>query len=135
MSLNWMILCSKLKNGLWKIVTKSQVVTEFEVTKSRLHFLFRKLFWPTARKTFANSRLEAENLQKFWNSDRSEFFLKQNTFKTYVWRVGKLGSKQIFFRILKGLGQAPSLGAYRDIYVSSSYVKPTAMVKPFFIAF
>ena len=27
-----MILCSKLKNGLWKIVTKSQVVT-----KSRLH--------------------------------------------------------------------------------------------------
>ena len=32
-----MILCSKLKNGLWKIVTKSQVVTKFNVTKSRLH--------------------------------------------------------------------------------------------------
>ena len=32
-----MILCSKLKTGLCKIVTKSQVVTKFNVTKSRLH--------------------------------------------------------------------------------------------------
>ena len=32
-----MILYSKLKNGLCKIVTKSQVVTKFNVTKSRLH--------------------------------------------------------------------------------------------------
>ena len=32
-----MILCSKLKNGLFKIVTKSQVVTKFTVTKSRLY--------------------------------------------------------------------------------------------------
>ena len=32
-----MILCSKLKNCLSKIVTKSQVVTKFNVTKSRLH--------------------------------------------------------------------------------------------------
>ena len=32
-----MILCSKLKNGLCKIVTKSLVVTKFNVTKSRLH--------------------------------------------------------------------------------------------------
>ena len=32
-----MILCSELKNGLCKIVTKSQVVTKFNVTKSRLH--------------------------------------------------------------------------------------------------
>ena len=32
-----MILCSKLKNGLFKIVTKSQVATKFTVTKSRLH--------------------------------------------------------------------------------------------------
>ena len=32
-----MILCSKWKNGLCKIVTKSQVVTKFNVTKSRLH--------------------------------------------------------------------------------------------------
>ena len=31
-----MILCSKLKNGLCNIVTKSQVVTKFNVTKSRL---------------------------------------------------------------------------------------------------
>ena len=37
MSLNILLLCSKLKNGLWKIVTKSQVVTKFNVTKSRLH--------------------------------------------------------------------------------------------------
>ena len=45
MSLNRMILYSKLKNGLWKIVTKSQVVNKFNVTKSRLHctFLFRLL--------------------------------------------------------------------------------------------
>ena len=32
-----MILCSKLKNSLCKIVTKSQVVTKFTVTKSRLY--------------------------------------------------------------------------------------------------
>ena len=38
MTLNQMLLCSKLKNGLCKIVTKSQVVTKFDVTKSRLHF-------------------------------------------------------------------------------------------------
>ena len=37
MSLNRMLLCSKMKNGLCKIVTKSQVVTKFNVTKSRLH--------------------------------------------------------------------------------------------------
>ena len=30
-----MILCSKLKNGFCKIVTKSHVVTKFNVTKSR----------------------------------------------------------------------------------------------------
>ena len=28
-----MILCSKLKNDLWKIATKSQVVTKSNVTK------------------------------------------------------------------------------------------------------
>ena len=37
MSLNQIILCSKLKNVLWNIVTKSPVVTKFNVTKSRLH--------------------------------------------------------------------------------------------------
>ena len=37
MSLNRMILCSKLKKGLCKTVIKSQVVTKFNVTKSRLH--------------------------------------------------------------------------------------------------
>ena len=37
MSLNRMLICSKMKNGLCKIVTKSQVVTKFNVTKSRLH--------------------------------------------------------------------------------------------------
>ena len=37
MSLNRMILCTKLKNGLCQIVTKSQVVTKFNVSKSRLH--------------------------------------------------------------------------------------------------
>ena len=36
MSLNRMSLRSKLKNGLCKIVPKSQVVTKFNVTKSRL---------------------------------------------------------------------------------------------------
>ena len=39
MSLNRMILCRKLKNGLCKIVTESQVVTKFNVTKSRLYFI------------------------------------------------------------------------------------------------
>ena len=38
MSLNRMILCSsKLKNSLFKIVTKSKVVTEFNVPKLRLN--------------------------------------------------------------------------------------------------
>ena len=37
MSLNRILLCSKLRNGPWKIVTKSQVVTKCNVTKSRLH--------------------------------------------------------------------------------------------------
>ena len=46
MSLNQMILCSKFKNGLCKIVTKSQVVTKFNVTKSRLHCT-----WPNFRLT------------------------------------------------------------------------------------
>ena len=32
-----MMLCSKLKNCLCNIVTISQVVTKFNVTKSRLH--------------------------------------------------------------------------------------------------
>ena len=32
-----MFLCSKWKNGLCKRVTKSQGVTKFNVTKSRLH--------------------------------------------------------------------------------------------------
>ena len=32
-----MILFSKCKNNLYKIVTKSQVVTRFNVTKARLH--------------------------------------------------------------------------------------------------
>ena len=35
-----MILCSKLKKILCKIVTKSQVVTKFSVTKSRLHCMY-----------------------------------------------------------------------------------------------
>ena len=30
------------KNGVWKIVTKSQVVTKFNVTKSRLHCTWRR---------------------------------------------------------------------------------------------
>ena len=37
MSQNRMTLCSKWKNNLCKIVTKSWVVTKFNVTKSRLH--------------------------------------------------------------------------------------------------
>ena len=41
MSLNQMVLCSNLKNCLWKIVTKSQVVTKFNVTKLRLHCIHR----------------------------------------------------------------------------------------------
>ena len=32
-----MILCSILRNGLCKIVTKSQIVTKFNVTESKLH--------------------------------------------------------------------------------------------------
>ena len=45
-----MILCSKLKNGLYKIVTKSQVVTKFNVTKLRLHFTTLDICPRAARK-------------------------------------------------------------------------------------
>ena len=38
-----MILCSKLKKGLSKIVTKSEVFTKFNVTKSRLHCTLNNL--------------------------------------------------------------------------------------------
>jgi hypothetical protein len=37
MSLNRMILCVELKNGLCKLVTTSKAVTNFSVTKLRLH--------------------------------------------------------------------------------------------------
>ena len=40
-----MISCGKLKNGLWKMVIKSQVVTKFVVTKSRLHCIFYNSFF------------------------------------------------------------------------------------------
>ena len=45
MSLNRMILCCKWKNGLCKIVTKSQGVTKFNVTKSRLHCMYYGHGW------------------------------------------------------------------------------------------
>ena len=67
MSLNQMILCSKLKNGLFKIFTKSQVVTKFNVSKSRLHctyifvidgivFKFLKSKLGLYYKTFADTK-------------------------------------------------------------------------------
>ena len=51
-----MILCSKLKNGLWKIVTKSQVVTKFDITKSRLHCNFKgsSMMWIEKKKLDKN---------------------------------------------------------------------------------
>ena len=35
-----MILCSKRKNGVCKIVTKSQIITKSNATKSRLHCMY-----------------------------------------------------------------------------------------------
>ena len=35
---------SKLKNGLWEIVTKSQVDTKFNVSKSTLHCTYEVMF-------------------------------------------------------------------------------------------
>ena len=54
MSLNWIILCSKLKNGLCKIVLKSQVVT-----KSRLHCMYSKflIFWVHSRDSSISTNL------------------------------------------------------------------------------
>ena len=49
MSLNRIILCSKLKNNLFKIVTKSQVITKFDVTKSRLHCTFTVFIFKTKK--------------------------------------------------------------------------------------
>ena len=75
MSLIQMILCSKSKNVLWKIVTKSQVVTKFNVAKSRLHrtifetsrrFLRSHTYIQTIRIQVEknNSDLETRNLQE-----------------------------------------------------------------------
>ena len=61
MTINGMILCSKLKNGLCKIVTKSQVVTKFNVAKSRLHCIYSLIpnelditFYPIKENTVYN---------------------------------------------------------------------------------
>ena len=40
-----LILCSKLKNGLWKIVTYSQVVSKSNESKSRFHCINNKYWW------------------------------------------------------------------------------------------
>ena len=50
-----MILFSKLKNGLFKIVIKSQVVTKSNVTKSRVHCIvnrYQMYFKETNRETW-----------------------------------------------------------------------------------
>ena len=63
---NRMVLCSKLKNGLCKIVAKSQVVTKFNVTKSRLHCISLQLFTIAqllALVTFVSAFFVRENLR------------------------------------------------------------------------
>ena len=42
----FMYLLSKLKNGLCKIVNKSQIVAKFNVTKSRLHCIVVQSVFP-----------------------------------------------------------------------------------------
>ena len=72
MSLNRMFLCSKSKNGLWKIVTKSQVVTKLDVTKSRLHCI---------RLTKVASGHEKDFLLLRWNFT-SKFWSNEGNLKT-----------------------------------------------------
>ena len=55
-----MILCSKFKNGLCKIVTKSQIVTKYNVTKSRLHCTY------TENRTGIFARVKPERFKKFY---------------------------------------------------------------------
>ena len=62
MSLNWMILYSKLKNGLWNIVTKSHVVTKFNVTKSRMHCTQRVRIILCTMLAYIEAALNALNL-------------------------------------------------------------------------
>ena len=59
MSLNPMILCSKLKIGPFKIVIKSQVVTKFNVTTSRVHCIanrYQMYFKETNREAWTIRR-------------------------------------------------------------------------------
>ena len=94
-----MIWCSKLKKGLCKIVTKSQVVTKFNVTKSRLHCIsnlyvmqrfsmnatifskyFKVFFSPWNYKTIAikSSMLKFEYCQAAQNYPKSQILFHKN---------------------------------------------------------
>ena len=44
-----MILCNELENGLIKIVAKSQIVTKFNVTISRVHCILKDKSVPKSR--------------------------------------------------------------------------------------
>ena len=68
-----MILCSKLKNDLCKIVIKSQVVTEFNVTKSSLHCT-----WSDHNKTSLHARQQQfVQLQKHFDPFANPCFAQQ----------------------------------------------------------
>ena len=79
------------------IITYINIIIERKliVDASRNGILLPKLFWPTVRKivlviekNFWNSRLKAENLQKFWDH-------LNNLFKQ--WKVGTIFGNRMLF--------------------------------------
>ena len=66
-------LCSKLKNGLRKIVTNLQVVTKFNVTKSRLHCTSQLHLYVSFRRTVVQlfeSSIEIPTLCIYFNQSQ-----------------------------------------------------------------
>ena len=73
MSLNRMIVSSTMKNGLCKIVTKSQIVTKFNVTESRLHCITNHTNYQRSfEKTQAQISMEEISNQSKWSQSKNK---------------------------------------------------------------
>ena len=95
MSLIRMILYSKLKNGLWKIVTKSQVVTKFNVTViGKFSKGFGKVLSQlTPKISYMQQPFLYSNLEKYsYNLITSMLFLE-----SFFYAQGSKGSFHVFF--------------------------------------
>jgi hypothetical protein len=100
MSLNLMILYIKLKNGLFKIVTKSQVVTKFNVTISRLPCISHhiKYLWLNVVCMSSSDLLIWRNFE-FWSTNICYCLLSAE--KKFDWSTFFVGPIRYLFSQLK----------------------------------